>query len=484
MISHYTILTIIVAYFAILIIISLITARKNDGNKAFFLGNRKSPWYIVAFGMIGTSISGVTFVSVPGMVTNIGFTYLQMCMGFVVGYIVVAFVLLPLYYKMRLTSIYEYLNARFGRNSYHTGAWFFFLSKITGAATRLFIVISLLHAFVFSKLGVSFPLTVGILIFLIWLYTFKSGIKTIIWTDSVQTFFLLTALILIIINVVDALGWTYSQAIFNIADSSTSRIFVFDDWTSTQNFFKQFLSGVFTVVVMTGLDQDMMQKNLSIKTLKESQKNMITYGLCFLPVNLLFLSLGALLVFLAQMNNISLPEAPDQLLPMFANGLLSPAVSVFFFIGIVAAAFSSADSALTSLTTSFAVDIFNINNIKPRHQNKVRRAIHVVICILFFLIIMIIAAFNGNNSIIDTIYRLASYTYGPLLGMFAFGMFSKKVIHDRFMPFIAISSPVLIAVIDYVSRTCFGYTFGYELLMLNALITFLGMMAVSRRKLF
>lgn len=482
MLSEYTILAIIAGYFALLLLVSFITGKKNDGNKAFFLGNRKSPWYIVAFGMIGTSISGVTFVSVPGMVTSIGFTYLQMCIGFVFGYIIVAYVLLPIYYKLRLTTVYEYLEQRLGSRSYRTGASFFLLSKITGAAARLFIVAVLLHSLVFSKFGMSFPLSVAIIIFLIWLYTFKSGIKTIIWTDSLQTLVLLSALVMIIVNVIRELDWTTAEAVKNIAASEMSRTFVFSDWASTQNFWKQFFSGIFIVIVMTGLDQDMMQKNLSIKTLKESQKNMITYGLCFLPVNLLFLSLGALLVFLAQARGIVVPQAGDQLLPMFASDQLGLSVSIFFIIGIVAASFSSADSALTSLTTSFSVDIIGINKISHKKQNKTRMAVHIITCIVFFVIIMAIDQFGRDNSIIDTIYRIASYTYGPLLGMFIYGLFTKRAIKDKYMPWIAILSPVIIAAIDYTSRTCFDYKFGYELLMLNALLTIAGMMLISNNK--
>lgn len=480
MLSEYAVLAIIAGYFGLLLLVSFITGKRNDGNKAFFLGNRKSPWYIVAFGMIGTSISGVTFISVPGMVTSIGFTYLQMCLGFIFGYMAVAFIFLPIYYKLRLTSIYEYLHRRFGNRSYKTGAWFFLISKITGAAARLFIVVSILHQIVFLKIGLPFQVTVALLIFLIWLYTFKSGIKTIIWTDSLQTLTLLAALVLIIVNVVRQLDWTTAEAVANIAASDMSRIFVFDDWNSTQNFWKQFLSGVFIVIVMTGLDQDMMQKNLSIKTLKESQKNMLTYGVCFFPVNLLFLSLGALLVFLAQAKGIAIPSAGDDLLPLFALNYLSPVVSVIFIIGIVAASFSSADSALTSLTTSFSVDIVGVNSMSRSKQNRTRMTVHILICIVFYFIIMAINSFGRDNSIIDTIYRLASYTYGPLLGMFCFGLLTKRNINDRFMPLIAIASPVIIAVIDYVSRN-YGYKFGYELLMLNALITMAGMAIVSHQ---
>ncbi|MBP5306775.1 MAG: sodium:solute symporter [Paludibacteraceae bacterium] len=475
------ILLIIVLYFGLLLCISAITGRKNDGNNAFFLGNRKSPWYIVAFGMIGTSISGVTFVSVPGMVESIGFTYLQMCMGFVVGYVLIAYVLLPVYFKLHLTTIYEYLQKRLGKNSYRTGAGFFLLSKITGAAARLYIVVMLLHTFVFDKFDVPFPVTVGGIIFLIWLYTFKSGIKTIIWTDSLQTLVLLTALILILTNTCRELGYSLTDAARAVAaESELSRIFVFDDWHSTQNFFKQFVSGIFITIVMTGLDQDMMQKNLSCRNLHESRKNMLSYGVSFLPVNLLFLALGALLVLLGRAKGLELPAAGDKLLPFFATDQLGAVTTVLFFLGIVAASFSSADSALTSITTSVAVDLVNIKRRAKRKQKQIRMTVHVAVCICFLFLILAIDHFARENSIIDTIYRLASYTYGPLLGMFTYGLFSQRKINDSLMPVVALSAPVLIAVADWGCREYLHYTFGYELLLLNAAITLSGMALITR----
>ncbi|MBQ4357911.1 MAG: sodium:solute symporter [Paludibacteraceae bacterium] len=477
------ILLIILLYFGLLLCISALTGRKSDGNNAFFLGNRKSPWYIVAFGMIGTSISGVTFVSVPGMVEKIGFTYLQMCMGFVVGYVLIAYVLLPIYFKLHLTTIYEYLKKRLGESSYRTGASYFLLSKITGAAARLYIVVMLLHTFVFAKFGIPFYASVGTIIFLIWLYTFKSGIKTIIWTDFLQTLVLLTALILILTNTCRELGFSLPDAVRAVGnESELSRIFVFDDWHTTQNFFKQFVSGIFITIVMTGLDQDMMQKNLSCRNLHESRKNMLSYGVCFLPVNLLFLGLGALLVLLGRAKGLELPSAGDQLLPFFAADRLGSATTVLFFLGIIAASFSSADSALTSLTTSVSVDLVNIKKRAQRKQKHIRMMIHITVCVCFFILILAIDHFGRDTSIIDTIYRLASYTYGPLLGMFTYGLFSRRKIKDRFMPYVALSAPILIAVTDWGCREFLHYQFGYEILLLNAVLTIGGMVLITNWK--
>lgn len=479
--SGTNILFLIAGYFIVLMFIAYLTSRQGDNNSTFFLGNRKSPWYIVAFGMIGSSISGVTFISVPGMVRDIDFTYMQMVIGFSVGYIVVAKVLLPIYYKMHLITIYGYLKKRFGNRSYKTGASFFLLSRLIGASARLYVVALLLQTFVFNQMGVPFALTVSIIILLIWLYTFRSGIKTIIWTDTIQTLILLTALVLIIMGVLRRLDIGLLDVIPTIRDSGLHHTFEFSDFFSRQNFFKQFLSGVFITIVMTGLDQDMMQKTLSCKNLKEAQKNMYVYGFSFIPVNLLFLALGALLLICANKYSIPLPEASDNILPMFANGQLGSGVMVLFFLGIIAASFASADSALTSLTTSFSVDILGVDHERADNGKRIRMAVHVVISIVFLLIILLIHGIGGNNSIIDTIYRVASYTYGPLLGMFAFGLFTKRAINDKRMPFVAILSPVLIALMDYGSKILFDYSFGYELLMINGVLTFLGMWTISKK---
>ncbi len=481
--SANSILVLIIAYFGILILISYFTGKKST-NEAFFLGNRKSPWYIVAFGMIGTSISGVTFISVPGMVQNQGYTYMQMVLGFFVGYIVVSTILLPLYYKLRLTSIYTYLKRRFGNNAYKTGAWFFLISKIIGAAARLYIVALILQSFVFNAWHIPFEVGVFILIMLVWLYTFRGGIKTIIWTDALQTLFLLTALVLIIIGIQNKLGLSIEEISNGLTKSNWTKMFVFDDWVSKQNFFKQFFSGVFITIVMTGLDQDMMQKNLSCKNIKEAKKNMYSYGFMFIPINLLFLSIGALMLLLAQREGLDLPDKADKIVPFFANGYLGAPVSAFFFIGIIAAAFSSADSALASLTTSFSVDILDVKHENARKAKRDRMIVHLCISIVFAFIIMFIHWLGNTESIINVIYSVASYTYGPLLGMYAFGLFTKFKPNDKKIPVIAILSPVLIGTLDIVSKIFWGYAFGTELLILNGGICFFGLWLISSDKQF
>lgn len=473
------ILITILVYFGVLLTISKLTSGKHTDNDAFFRGNRQSPWYIVSFGMIGASLSGVTFVSVPGMVRYIDMTYMQTCIGFFFGYIVIAMVLLPLYYRLNLTSIYSYLGQRFGRHSYKTGASFFLLSKMLGAAARLYLVCLILQHYVFAAYGVPFAATAIGTVILIWLYTRRSGIRTIVWTDSLQTFCLLAALALIIYNVMNILDLNLSQTIDTIRNSEHSRIFVFDDWQSKQNFFKQFFSGIFITIVMTGLDQDMMQKNLSCRNLHEAQKNMYCYGISFVPVNLLFLSLGILLLIAAPQLGIELPAKGDDILPLFAaEGYLGPTVLVLFTIGIIAAAFSSADSALAALTTSFCIDILGTEKQTEQKAAATRRKVHLLICTAFVACILAFEAI-GSQSVIDTIYVLASYTYGPLLGLFVFGLFTKKIPTDRFVPYVAIASPVVCYLIDWGTSTATGYKFGYEMLMLNGLLTFMGLLALS-----
>ncbi len=459
----------VLIYFLVLLCFSRFTAHRAD-NDTFYRANRRSPWYMVAFGMVGASISGVSFVSVPGMPRSMDMTYLQMCIGFIFGYFAVAFVLLPVYYKLNLTSIYTYLGKRLGNHSYKTGASFFLLSKLTGAATRFYVVCIILQRFVFDALGVPFALTVVCLVALIWLYTRRGGVKTLVWTDTFQTTCLFTALILIIVNVARALDMNFGEVVAAITDSPHSRIFVFDDWVSRQNSWKQFLSGIFVVIVMTGLDQDMMQKNLTCKTLREAQKDMCTYGFFFVPANLLFLCLGILLLMLAQQQGVELPAVGDEILPMFAaSGRLGTPVVILFTIGIVAACFSSADSALTALTTSYCVDIRERAGDEP-----LRKRTHLVICALFVLFILLFKQIN-SSSIIDTIYTLCSYTYGPLLGLFAFGLFTKHMPYDKAVPYIAVASPILCYVIDTLTFSLTGYKFGYELLMLNGAFTFMGL---------
>lgn len=472
--SSTIILLIIAGYFALLLLIAWLTGR-NSSNEAFFLGNRKSPWYIVSIGMVGTSLSGVTFVSVPGMVRSIDMTYMQTVFGFFFGYVIIAHVLLPLYYRLRLTSIYTYLDGRIGRRGYKTGASFFLLSKIVGAAARLYLVVLILQTYVFDEWNIPFAVTALLSILLVWLYTFRSGIKTIIWTDTLQAICLVAMLVVIIWQVKERLGLDLAGMTRVIAESPHARIFEFGDWHSTQNFFKQFLSGIFITIVMTGLDQDMMQKNLSCKNLREAQKNMYTYGFAFTPVNLLFLSLGVLLLYLARQEQLTLPALSDDILPMFCtSGILGNSILLFFTIGIIAAAFSSADSALTALTTSFCVDILGVEKEEAKRAKRIRLRTHLGISVLFLLIILVFKAVN-NRSVIDAIYMIASYTYGPLLGLFVFGLFTRRKANDKLVPYICVASPLLCFALNDLAKRYGGYTFGYEMLMLNGALTFLGL---------
>ncbi len=462
-------------YFALLLLLSRFTSRCSD-NDAFFRGNRRSPWWAVSFGMIGASISGVTFVSVPGMVGNVQMTYLQTCMGFVLGYATVAFVLLPVYYRLNLTSIYTYLDRRFGLLSRRTGASFFFLSKLIGASIRLYLVCMILQRFVLDSYGISFSLTTFTVLILIWLYTRNSGIKTIVWSDCLQTMVLLVALVLIIRQVCGQMELNLHSAISAVAESSMSRIFVFDDVSSRQYFWKQFLSGIFIVIVMTGLDQDMMQKNLTCRTLRQSQLNMTVNGLFYLPVNLLFLSLGVLLHLFCAQQRIAVPAAGDELLPsLCSGGMLGSAASVLFIVGIVAAAFSSADSALTSLTTCFCVDLAR----RPDDE-RLRRIVHPCIAVCFFVFILLVKAV-GSSSVIDAVYVVCSYTYGPLLGLFSFGLLTRRMPRQQWVPVVCVAAPLVCLTLDSVARHQWGYRFGYEMLMFNGLLTFLLLLASSAK---
>ena len=464
------ILITVAIYFAALMLFSRLTARHNANNDTFFRANRRSPWYMVAFGMVGASISGITFVSVPGMVLRSDMTYIQTCLGFILGYFAIAFVLLPVYYRLNLTTIYSYLKERLGTQSYRSGAWFFLVSKMTGAAVRFYVVCIILQRFVFDAVHIPFAATVVGMTALIWLYTRRGGIKTLVWTDTFQTTCMFAALLLIIYNVTSRLGMTPTEAIKAVAADAHSRMFVWDDFVSTQNFWKQLLSGAFIAIVMTGLDQDMMQKNLTCKSLREAQKDVCTYGFAFVPANLLFMSLGVLLMLLAQKEGVAIPESGDELLPMFAaTGALGTAVTVFFTIGIVAASFSSADSALTALTTSFCVDICS----RPDDE-RLRRRAHVGIAVVFVGFILLFKVLN-STSVIDAIYVLCSYTYGPLLGLFAFGLLTRRTVCDRLVPYICIASPLLCFALDTAAQHVWGYRFGYELLMINGALTFAGL---------
>ena len=473
------ILVTILCYFAVIYGVSRLTSRRAT-NASFYRADRQSPWYMVAFGMVGASISGVTFVSVPGMVLKTQMTYLQMCMGFILGYVVVAFMLLPLYYRLNLTSIYGFLNQRLGRRSYKTGASFFLLSKMLGAAVRFYVVCIILQRFVFEPVGVPFAVTVCGLVLLIWLYTRRGGIKTLVWTDSLQTVCLFTALLLIIYKVATDLNLSAGEAVAAVRDSELSRLFVFDDAVSKQNFWKQFLSGIFIVLVMTGVDQDMLQKNLTCKTLRGALKDMCSYGVAFLPANLLFLALGVLLTLWYQQHGLALPASGDDLLPLYVDAQgthssLSSLTTHLFVLGIVAASFSSADSALTSLTTIYCVDIREHTS-----DEQLRKRVHLAMCGLFVLFILLFRAVN-STSLIDAVYIIASYTYGPLLGLFAYGLLTKRQVCDPLVPYIAVASPLLCYAIDYAVGQATGYHFGYELLMLNATLTFLGLYLCPKR---
>lgn len=478
----------LLVWFGVLCLVSRFSGREAD-NDAFFRAGRQSPWWMVGFGMIGASISGVSFISVPGWVASTGMTYLQMCAGFFFGYLVVAFVLLPLYYRLRLTSIYAWLGTRFGRRTRRTGALFFILSKLTGAAARLYLVCLIIMHFILpgipadstSGMWAFVLLSVGV-IALIWLYTRRSGIKTIVRTDALQTLCLLVALVVMMVMAAQRLGLDFGGVVQMVRESEMSRVFDWDP-ASRQNFWKQFLSGVFIVIVMTGLDQDMMQKNLTCRNLREAQKNMCLYGACFLPVNMLLLAFGILLYALSAASGVT-AVGGDSLLPtLVGEGAMGVAVMVPFTIGIVAAAFSSADSALTALTTTTCIDLLAIEDrpLSEAEALRIRRRVHVVLAVAFVGCMAVFKAV-GDQSLINAIYVMASYTYGPLLGLYAFGLFTRRrLTSERWVPAVCIAAPVVCGVLDYVAPRHWGFTFGYELLMLNGLLTFSGLTLLSRK---
>lgn len=476
----YQVLILIAAYFAVLILISYFSGR-GGSNAEFFKANKQAPWYLVAFGMIGASLSGVTFISIPGTVETDSFSYFQVVLGYTVGYAVIGQVLLPLYYKLNLTSIYTYLDTRFGNASYKTGASFFLLSRIVGASFRLFLVANVLQLIAFDAMGVPYYVTVTITILLIWLYTFKSGIKTIIWTDTLQTFFMLLALGITIYFISEDLGLSLKNLMGYLAESEHSKIFFFEDWKSKDHFVKQFLSGAFIAIVMTGLDQDMMQKNLTCRSLKDAQKNVFWFTIVLVFVNFLFLALGVLLTDYADINGIA--ESKDDLFPAIAtSGNLGLAVAIFFILGLIAAAYSSADSALTALTTSFSIDILDIEKkYDEKKQVRIRKQIHIAISILLILVMLIFKYAIADKSVINKLFQFAGYTYGPLLGLYAFGLFTKWKVKDKLVPIIAIAAPVLSYIISINSLVWFGFEFGFFILILNGLLTFLGLILVSRQ---
>lgn len=477
------VLTTIALFFLLLYSIAWLTGRKAD-NQGFFVGNRNSPWYVVAFAMIGTSISGVTFISVPGWVATSSFSYIQMVLGFIVGYLLIAGVLIPLYYRMNLLSIYEYLENRFGFGAYKTGALFFFLSKMLGAAARMFLVSSVLQLLIFDGVGIPFAVNVLITIALIWLYTHRGGVKTLIWTDALQTFALLAAVILCIYYMARSMNLGVGELVDTISNHDYAQIFFFEDINDKRHFIKQFLAGVFTTLAMTGLDQDMMQKNLSCKNIRDAQKNVLSCGIALLPVNLLFLALGVLLFTFAAHAGLTLPAKNDELFPMIATqGFLPPVVGVLFVVGLISAAYSSAGSALTALTTSFTVDVMGMTRKNDEVKTaQMRKWVHVGMSLVMGLTIVIFKWLN-NTSVIDAVYILASYSYGPLLGMFLFGILTPWKVRDRFVPLVALLSPLLSYIISSNSEVWFnGYKFSYELLIINVLITFVGLLLLRKQQ--
>lgn len=473
------ILLLIVSYFSVLILTSYLTGKKAD-NTTFFKANNSSPWYLVAFGMIGASLSGVTFISVPGWVEAQSMSYMQMVFGYIVGYAVIGLVLLPLYYRLNLTSIYTYLEDRFGKNAYKTGASLFLLSRTIGAAFRLFLVANVLQLLLFDAYGIPFWITVTITILLIWLYTFKGGIKTIVWTDSLQTLFMLIAVGVCIYTITSDMQignlFTY------ISESEYSQIFFFDDIKTGNYFWKRFLAGAFVAIVMTGLDQDMMQKNLTCRNLKDAQKNMFWFTFVLVIVNFFFLALGVLLTDFAAKNGIDANK--DQLFPIIATqGNLGVATAIFFLLGLIAAAYSSADSALTSLTTSFSIDILEIDKKKDKiTQEKIRKQIHILFSLILIATILIFKYFIADDSVIAKIFTFANYTYGPLLGLYAFGLFTKLKTKDVLVPIICLTSPIITFLINNLLLKYFGFDFGFALLIVNGLISFIGLLIFKQKK--
>ncbi|MBW8050112.1 MAG: sodium:solute symporter [Cytophagales bacterium] len=468
--SPVLVISILAGYFGLLVFISWLTGRKAD-TAAFFIANRQSPWYLVAFGMIGASLSGVTFISIPGWVGTSGFSYFQMVLGYLLGYLVIGTILMPLYYRLNLISIYAYLEQRFGFWSYKTGAFFFLLSRTIGASFRLFLVAGVLQLALFDRWGIPFWVSVMVTILLIWIYTFRGGIKTIVWTDTLQTLFMLLAVVITIRLISNELNLSFETLVTTIKESQYSQVF-FWDFKDSRFFIKQFFAGAFIAIVMTGLDQDMMQKNLSCRNLKDAQKNMFWFSIILVFVNGLFLCLGALLFIYSNSKGIALPLNTDDLYPILALDHFSTFAGIIFLLGITAAAYSSADSALTALTTSFCVDFLNDENIK----RKTRYKVHIAFSVILFLMILIFKVINDEN-VISALFKAAGYTYGPLLGLYAFGLLTKWKTNDRAVPFVCLISPVICYILNVNSESWFGgYKFGFELLILNGVITFAGLM--------
>lgn len=467
------------AYTILLFVVTWITTRKAN-SESFFIGNKSSPWYVVAYGMIGASLSGVTFMSVPGYVGSTQFSYLLVVVGYLIGYTVIATVLMPLYYRLNLTSIYAYLEQRFGFWSYKSGAFFFLLSRTIGASFRMFLVVNVLQVFVFDAWNIPFFVTVSIFIALIILYTLKGGIKTIIWTDTLQTTFMLLAVGLSIYLISQDLHFDLKHLFSSVWGSDYSKVVV-TDWHSKQFFLKQIISGAFIAIVMTGLDQEMMQKNLSCRNIGEAQKNMFTFSIVLVFVNLMFLFLGAVLYIYSTTHGIELPTRTDDLFPMIAIKYLGPLAGLVFIIGLISAAYPSADGALTSLTTSFSIDILGLNkrsDLTEDQKKRLRYKVHIAFALLLMLVIVLFRAIN-DRAVIDKLFTVAGYTYGPLLGMYAFGLFTRLQVKDKYVPWVAVSSPVLCFLLSEYSKVLlFGYVFGFELLIVNGLFTFIGLFLI------
>lgn len=470
-------------YTVLLFAITWITARKAD-NESFFRGNKSSPWFVIAYGMIGASLSGVTFMSVPGWVGSTQFTYLVLVSGYLIGYTVIATVLMPLYYKLNLISIYSYLEQRFGFWSYKTGAFFFLLSRTIGASFRMFLVVNVLQLFVFDAWNIPFAVTVTIFITLIILYTLKGGIKTIIWTDTLQTTFMLLAVGITIYLISKDLHFSFNDLLSTVWNSEYSKI-IETDWHSKRFFLKQLLSGAFIAIVMTGLDQEMMQKNLSCRNLRDAQKNMFSFSFVLIFINLMFLFLGAVLYLYSAKHNIPLPERTDDLFPILAIKYLSPIAGIVFLVGLISAAYPSADGALTSLTTSFSIDFLNFNkrtNLSEKQKERIRHRVHFTFAIILLIVIVLFRAIN-NRAVVDSIFTVAGYTYGPLLGLFSFGLFTKRSLIDKWVPYVAVISPVICFFVDRYSEWLFsGYKIGFELLLLNGFLTFIGLLLLSKKQ--
>lgn len=482
MMQTYLALAVICAYFFVIVGLSWLISRRRSHSADFFGRSRKSPWYVVAVAMVGTSISGITFVSVPGMVAASQFSYLQMALGFVAGYVVIAYVLLPLYYRLNLVSLYSYLGRRFGEYSHHVGAGFFLLSKVLICGVRMYLTALVLQLVLFGPLGIPFALNIAVTMMLVWLYTFRGGVRTLVWTDMLQTLSLIAAVVLCIFYIGKAMGLDFAGMCSSISHSDMSRIWYFDDFKDKRYFWKQFAAGMLTTIAMTGLDQDMMQKNLSCKTLRESRKNVLSYGVAFIPVNLLFLSLGVFLYQFAASRGLVVGK-PDDLFPTIAcdvapdgTSYMPSIVGLLFVLGLSASAFSSSGSALTALTTTFTIDFLKAD----RRQDeaglmRTRRIVHICNAVVMGLVIYGFSAIR-NGSVINAIYTVAGYTYGPLLGLFFFGILTRRKIRDRWTPYICIISPIFCYILSAHSAEWFGgYKIGFELLLINALLTMLGL---------